>query len=137
MIITASAVTVDSLMIVLLNVGVQCFILDCVDPEAERRSNTMHECESCKDLVLVHNHVAELVDDVQLEEGEYRVEDVVNEDGLVARAEVDHGGVVALVGGDAAGEAETHVGQVAEAEDSRPDLQEEAAGVPTVGEPVE
>ena len=28
------------------------------------------------------------------------------------------------------------MGQVAEAEDSRPDLQEEAAGVPTVGEPV-
>ena len=136
MIITASAVTVDSLMIVLFNVGVQCFILDCVDPEAERRSNTMHEGESCKNLVLVHNHVAKLVDDVQLEEGEDRVEDVVNEDGLVARAEVDHGGVVALVGGDAAGEAETHVGQVAEAEDSRPDLQEEAAGVPTVGEPV-
>ena len=96
----------------------------------------MHEGESCKDLVLVHNHIAKLVDDVQLEEGEDRVEDVVDEDGLVARAEVDHGGVVALVGGDAAGEAETHVGQVAEAEDSRPDLQEEAAGVPTVGEPV-
>ena len=136
-IITASAVTVDSLMIVLLNVGVQCFILDCVDPEAERRSNTMHEGESCKNLVLVHNHVAKLIDDVQLEEGEDRVEDVVDEDCLVARAEVDHGGVVALVGGDAAGEAEAHVGQVATAEDSRPDLQEEAAGVPTVGEPVE
>ena len=136
MIITDSAVSVDSLMIVLLNVGVQCFILDCVDPKAERCSNTMHESKSCEDLVLVHNHVAKLVDYIQLEEGEDRVEDVVDEDGLVARAEVDHGGVVALVGGDAAGEAEAHVGQVAEAENSRPDLQEEAAGVPTVGEPV-
>ena len=54
------------MMIILLNVRVKSLILDGVDPEADGCSNTVHEGKSCKDLVLIDNDIAKLVDDIEL-----------------------------------------------------------------------
>ena len=71
-------------MIELFNVRVQSFILNCVNPETKRGSDTVHERESSQDLVLVDNDIPELVDDVELEEGVDRVDHVMNPDRLAA-----------------------------------------------------
>ena len=54
------------MMVIFLNVRVQSFILDGVNPEADGCSNTVHESKSSKDLVLVDNDIAKLVDDIEL-----------------------------------------------------------------------
>ena len=71
------------MMIILLNVGVKSLIFDCVDPEADGCSNTVHEGKSCKNLVLIDNDIPKLVNDIELEEGVERVEDIMDKHSFI------------------------------------------------------
>ena len=92
------------MVIKLLNVRVQSLVLDCVDPEAERSADAVHEGESGQDLILVDNDVSKLIDDVELEEGVDGVDHVMDPHRLAAGAEVDDGRVMSIIRGQAPGE---------------------------------
>ena len=48
--------------------GIKSLVEEGVDPEGETRAHAMGKDESCQRLVLVHNHIAVLEDEVQLKE---------------------------------------------------------------------
>ena len=100
------------MMIILLNVRVKSFILDCVNPEADGCSNTVHEGKSCKDLVLIDNDIAKLVDDIELEEGVERVEDIMDKHSFISSTQVYDSGVMPTIGCCSSGQPKTHVDQV-------------------------
>ena len=63
---------------VFLDEGVQRLLYDGVDPEGERGAEAVHEGEPGQPLVLVDDHIPELEDEEELDEGEERVEYVLN-----------------------------------------------------------
>ena len=93
-----------SVRVMLLHVGIESLVLDCVDPEAERSADAVHEGESGQDLILVDNDVSKLIDDVELEEGVDGVDHVMDPHRLAAGAEVDDGRVMSIIRGQAPGE---------------------------------
>ena len=84
-------------VIKLLDIRVQSLILDCVNPETKGGADTMHEGKPGQDLVLIDNHISELVDDVELEEGIDGVDHVMDPHCLAAGAEVGNSCIMAVV----------------------------------------